>query len=209
MSQNWSFQCPPSMRPHVQSVLAGEYDIAYDNPKPVILDVGANIGSFALWASRRWPGSFIHCYEPLPENFAALEGNVAPVKSRVVLNNHAIGEPGQRKLFLGRNNCGEASFFDLGEQSRDWVNVEARAPATLPKADILKLDTEGSEVEILSGLPDLTFDLVLLEYHSEENRRTVDRLLQDYILVGGRVRGAHRGVLKYVRRPLFEALTAR
>ena len=197
------------MRPHVQSVFAGEYDIPYDNPNPVVLDIGANIGSFAIWASRRWPGSFIHCYEPLPENFAALEANLGHLTGRVVLNQYAVGEPGQRKLFLGRNNCGEASLFDIGEQSSEWVSVETRAPATLPKGDILKLDTEGAEVEIVSGLENLSFDIVLLEYHSEENRRIVDRLLQGYILVGGHVRGAHRGVLKYVRRALFDAVSTR
>jgi len=197
------------MRPHVQSVLAGEYDTPYDNPAPVILDVGANVGSFAIWASRRWPGSFIHCYEPLPENFAALEANLTPLSGRVALNNWAIGDPGHRKLFLGRNNCGEASFFDLGEQSSEWVNVETRAPATLPKADVLKLDTEGGEVEILSGLPEIAFDLVLLEYHSEENRRNTDRLLRDYVLVGGRIRCLHRGVLKYVHRRLLDSRPSR
>lgn len=193
------------MRPHVQSVLSGEYDIGYDKPQPTILDVGANIGSFAIWASRRWPRSFIHCYEPLPENFAALSANLTSLAGRVALNNWAIGDPGQRKLFLGRNNCGEASFFDLGEQRPEFVTVEAKAPATLPKADILKIDTEGAEVEILSALPALDFDLVLLEYHSEENRRSTDGLLRDYVLSGGHVRSPHRGVLKYLHKRLFNS----
>jgi len=204
MSHSFALQCPESMRPHVQSVLSGEYDIGYNKPAPIILDLGANIGSFAVWASRRWPRSFIHCYEPLPENFAALTANLAPLKGQVALNNWAIGAPGQRKLFLGRNNCGEASFFDLGEQRPEFVVVEAKAPTTLPKADILKLDTEGAEVEILSALPELGFDLILLEYHSEENRRSTDALLRDYVLSGGHVRCPHRGVLKYLHKRLFD-----
>jgi len=193
------------MRPHVQSVLSGEYDVPYNNPRPVILDLGANIGSFAFWACRRWPLSFIHCYEPLPENFATLKANLAPLSHRVVLNNWAIGDPSWHKLFLGHNNCGEASFFDLGEQRPEWVQVETRAPATLPKANILKLDTEGAEIEILSGLPEIAFDVVLLEYHSEENRRSVDRLLENYILIGGHARCAHRGVLKYAHRSVVDS----
>jgi hypothetical protein len=41
------------MRRHVQKVLAGEYDIPYRHKAPVILDIGANVGSFAAWALKR------------------------------------------------------------------------------------------------------------------------------------------------------------
>lgn len=44
---------------------------------------------------------------------------------------------------------------------------------------------------------------VVLEYHPESNRRRVDALLADYVLVGGQVRCPHRGVMKYVHRPYF------
>jgi len=51
--------CPPSMAAHVQKVLRGEYEVSYQHPHPVILDIGANVGSFAAWAMQRWPGCFI------------------------------------------------------------------------------------------------------------------------------------------------------
>ena len=113
-----NIECPATMRRHVQKVLGGEYDIPYRHSAPVILDIGANVGSLAAWALKRWPGCYVHCYEPLPDNFA----------------------------LLGRNNCGEASFYDIGEQTTDTVEVETRAPSVLPKAQIVKIDTEGSEV---------------------------------------------------------------
>jgi hypothetical protein len=40
--------CPPSMVVHVQRVLRGEYDVPYEHPGPVVLDIGANIGAFAI-----------------------------------------------------------------------------------------------------------------------------------------------------------------
>ena len=124
-----NLSCPPSMAAHAQKVLRGEYDIPYQHPHPVILDIGANIGSFAVWASQRWPGCVIHCYEPLPANFELLERNLAHLQgSTVVLNNVAIGNPDHTRLFLGKNNCGEASFFDLGEQTSESVEVVTRAP---------------------------------------------------------------------------------
>ncbi len=196
--------CPASMVVHVQQVLRGEYDIRYEHPAPAILDVGANIGGFAVWALGRWPGCSIHCYEPLPENFELLQKNLGQLdRSRVRLHPHAIGRPGRRRLYRGRNNWGEASFFDLGEQTSDWVEVDVLAPETLPPAQILKLDAEGAEIEILSGSPSIDFDVVLMEYHSESNRRAADDLLADYILCGGAVRSPHRGVFKYLHRRLL------
>ena len=41
-------------------------------------------------------------------------------------------------------------FYDIGEQSTATIEVETRAPEVLPKAQIVKIDTEGSEVDILS-----------------------------------------------------------
>jgi hypothetical protein len=64
------------MRYHVQKVLGGEYEVPYRATRPVILDIGANVGSFAAWALGRWPGAHIHCYEPLPDNFVLLQKNL-------------------------------------------------------------------------------------------------------------------------------------
>ncbi len=192
---------PPSMAVHVRKVLGGEYDLPYEHPDPVILDIGADIGAFAVWAVGRRPGCHLHCYEPLASNVERLRRNRAHLHAGAVsLHAFAIGEPSRTRLFLGRNNCGEASFFDLGEQSSEWVEVLTRSPDVLPRADLIKIDAEGSEVEILAGLGRIESDVIVLECHSESNRRRIDGLLADYVLVGGRVRGPHRGVLKYVHR---------
>jgi FkbM family methyltransferase len=195
--------CPATMAAHVEKVLQGEYDVPYQHKSPVILDIGANIGAFAAWAIERWPGCFVHCYEPLPSNFELLGRNLVALEGTTVsLHPHAVGDPNRTRLFLGKYNCGEASFYDLGEQTAESVEVETKAPDVLPKAQILKIDAEGSEIDILSGLEVIDFDAVLLEYHSEENRRRLDMLLPDYLLIGGAVRCLHRGVFKYVHRRL-------
>jgi FkbM family methyltransferase len=197
---------PATMGSHVQKVLGGEYNIPYRHSAPVILDIGANVGSFAAWALKRWPGCHVHCYESLPDNFALLTRNLGQFAgSSVSLNNFAVGDPSLTRLYLGRNNCGEASFYDIGEQSTVCVEVETRAPDVLPKAQIVKIDTEGSEVEILTRMTSLDFDAVMLEYHSEANRRKVEELLGDFFLIGGEIRGLHRGTLKFLHRRLVEA----
>jgi hypothetical protein len=52
----------------------------------------------------------------------------------VSLYNFAVGDTSLTRLYLGRNNCGEASFYDIGEQSTVCVEVETRASDVLPKA---------------------------------------------------------------------------
>lgn len=200
-----NIECAPSMRRHVQKVLNGEYEIPYQATRPTILDIGANFGSFAVWALRRWPGCHIHCYEPLPDNFDLLKKNLAQVpRESVTLYDFAVGDPSRKRLHLGLSNCGEASFYDIGEQSPTFVEVETKAPSVLPKAHIMKIDTEGAEIDILERLTSFDFDVILLEYHSEANRRKVDALLENFFLVGGEVRHLHRGTLKYMHRRLFQ-----
>ena len=85
---------PATMGSHVQKVLGGEYNIPYRHSAPVILDIGANVGSFAAWALKRWPGCHVHCYEPLPDSFALLTRNLGQFAgSSVSLNNFAVGDP--------------------------------------------------------------------------------------------------------------------
>jgi len=206
-----NIECPPSLQAHVRKVLHGEYDVGYVASRPVILDIGANVGSFAAWALSRWPRYHLKNNNPLPENFVLLKRNHGHLESKCVeLNNFAIGDPSRTRLFLGRTNCGEASLYDVGEQTNVAVEVVTRPPASLPPAQILKIDTEGSEIDILTGIPAIDFDAVLLEYHSDESRRKADAILRDYLLCGGQAyhlqhgsQHLHRGTMKYLHRRLF------
>lgn len=56
-----------------------QYDLdpAYSMPdRPIILDVGANVGVFSIFAKRRWPGAEIYAFEPLPLLVEALHANL-------------------------------------------------------------------------------------------------------------------------------------
>ena len=188
------------MQPHVEKIFQGEYDVPYESSeKIVILDIGANVGGFACWSKLRWPNSKIYCFEPLKENFKFLQQNTITL-DEVHLIHKAVGDPAKTKLFLGKNNCGENSFFDLGEQRSDFELVETLHPSELPKANVLKIDTEGSEWDILSRMSQINFDVILLEYHSEEFRRNIDALLSEYCLIGGEARTLDRGILKYIHK---------
>lgn len=199
----FALRCPPDMHGHVLEVLNGGYDVPgleFDAP-PRILDLGACVGDFAVWAAHRWPGAIIACFEPNPKAFALLEDNLRG--TGVALHQAAVRAiAGSAPLYFGRQNLGEATFYGTETHTAGSVLVECASAMNLSDCDVLKIDTEGCEVEILreylrrDGLP----RAILLEFHSEEDRRHIDVILGGlYSLVRGRIAHAGMGTLCYVR----------
>lgn len=58
---------------------------------PVVVDAGANIGLFSLFAVDRWPGATVHAFEPAPEVFEVLRLNAAAMPG-VRVHQVALGE---------------------------------------------------------------------------------------------------------------------
>ena len=199
-----SLACPVNMLPHVRQVFAGEYDVSISPLSPVILDIGANVGAFTVWASRRWPGSLIHSYEPILENFKLLVRNLAYVNSRskaypvncAVLNRDVEAI----EMKLGLNNTGESGLYDLGEQSEKREIVRVVQASSLPQADVIKIDTEGCEVEILEGLDLSKAKAIMLEVHRNEDRAAVLMRLMDFEVACHQQIMRNRWLIKLIRQ---------
>jgi FkbM family methyltransferase len=165
----------------LEAVLAGSYDVpglTFLTP-PRILDLGAHVGSFSVWAAARWPGAKITAYEPHPESFGMLVENVQGLDVKP----HAMAIVGEGraewvKLYEGATNTGQRSLFQTTEQQECGSIVPTMRAAHLPPADILKADTEGCEFEILLDYPYLTScTAVMLEWHSRADYDVLPRLL--------------------------------
>lgn len=195
------FTLPNDMKEAVDKIMNGEYGIPISIKHPVsILDLGANIGAFTFWALQKWECTSINCYEPLSTNFELLEKNIErnELQNIVKLHNVAVGNTSLTKIYKGKTNCGEASLFKRGTTIDEYEEVTTISPLELPYADIVKIDTEGSEVDIISQIQFQPM-VYLFEYHSEADRRTLDSLLQDYTLVGCDVPTFGCGVAKYIK----------
>jgi hypothetical protein len=79
--------------------------------------------------------------------------------------------------------------------------VKVMSAKHLPQCDIIKIDTEGAEIEILENLVHFP-NIFLVEFHSAYNRRKIDELLLDYTLIECTMRGWNYGILKYVKSSL-------
>jgi hypothetical protein len=146
------------MQPHLQLVLDGEYAIDFGITPKTVLDLGANVGAFAVWARERWPQARIICYEPDPRNVHNLREN-APFAE---INAAAVGTFGSCRIIDGVNNCGETQVEPNGP-------IGCTHPSALPCSEIVKIDAEGSEVDILSGYDLSHTKWVVLEAHGDSN----------------------------------------
>ena len=189
-------QVPDNMIKHIEKIFKGEYDIPYKNTNPVILDIGGNVGGFCLWANKRWANSKIYSYEPIKNNFNLLKENTKDMNN-IVISNVAIGSKTEtRRMHYGAHNVGECSFINGAEQVEKGEEVSVMSASLLPDANIVKIDTEGAEIEILENMI-IKPDVYLIEFHSAYNRRRIDNILYDYTLMSADISLPNYGIVKY------------
>ena len=135
------------------------YDLTLDQSAPVIVDIGANSGLFALRLKQLYPSAKISCYEPFPPNFVQLQNTISVNKLESVTPiQKAVGaRPGRTKLYIHKRNMGGHSFYATEALNTDHVDVEViDLPSILGDlqhdVDLLKLDCEGAEFDILMSL---------------------------------------------------------
>jgi FkbM family methyltransferase len=151
--------------------------------EPQVVDVGAHIGAFALWAAEQYPGLRIVCFEPDPEAFRYLVQNVHGISARV--RECALGAS-RRTAPLARPLPGGAISTLKTAAANDAVDVEVvpfeEVIDELSDVALLKLDCEGSEYElVLETSPSAWARVrrIVMEYHAvpgHEPSELVERL---------------------------------
>ncbi|MGX7947803.1 FkbM family methyltransferase [Oleidesulfovibrio alaskensis] len=208
--------------PAGESFLAGDIFLRNEYPltglkgvfrKPVIVDVGANVGLFALYMHLNIKGAVIHCFEPSAALCGALRRNLAGCPE-VRLHAVALSDHDGRELFnLNTRKAGQSSLHSVtGPQGEGWVreHVDVRHAGRafdelgIDHADILKIDTEGSEPEILESLgPRLDgVKHLYIEYHSLRDLARIRALLSGFEETSCVARGDAVGVLRFMHRSL-------
>jgi FkbM family methyltransferase len=199
--------CPETMRAHVQKVMDGEYDVPQlSDSVATVLDIGANVGGFSLWASRRWPNARIMAYEPAKENVKLWAENCKHLNGATLTTAAVSESTGPARLFHGKHNCGECGLRDLGEQNLDaFEEVQTVSPHSLPTADFVKIDTEGCELEIVRGMDLSKTKGMALEWHSDNDRLQIVDILgrRGFKVVEDKEVQPHRGIIKAVRETVL------
>lgn len=170
-----------------------------------VVDVGANVGMAACLFAQRWPEANVYCYEPDPESFAKLQENTKNNQRIKAMPYGICKETGIVKLFQGKHG----SVTNSIKQSKlnydaCHADVTMFAPNSLPEnIDVLKIDTEGCELEILRELHSQRkldgIALIYVEFHSALDLRKINELLEStHVLCRGNITDLHRGELTYI-----------
>ena len=125
------------------------------------IDIGANFGLYSLSASKKITNSGkIICFEPYPENYQALMKNISINNlSKIITENKAVGDSqGKLKLYYqpNENNLGMVSASYIENSVVHEVEVisldKYLETQPLNKIDLIKIDVEGFEYHVLSGM---------------------------------------------------------
>ena len=147
------------------------------NNDDVVIDVGAHIGLFALFASQFCKNGKIFCYEPIKENYKILIENIEMNQIQNIFpNNLAVTKETSRvKIFLNDDQSGHSMFI----QNKNFVEVDSKSLSDIfidngiKECDFLKLDCEGAEYEIIESLPSDLFTKInktAIEYHMVDTK---------------------------------------
>ena len=154
-----------------------------------VVDIGAGIGDFSLYAAHGRPGTVVYSFEPYPESFNLLKQNLVlnSVDNVLAFQTAIWREAGQLTL---DQSAGEPLQFNTKEgavtgEANEGMVVNAITlkgvfdQFKIEKIDLLKLDCEGAEYAILSATAAETFEKIkhiIMEYHDIDDEKDHLRL---------------------------------
>lgn len=144
--------------------------------RPVVFDVGANQGETIRAFQKYLPDCTIHAFEPAPETYRVLCTATSSAPN-VILNNVALGSAADERPLLVSSLSGMTSLLQSGKDY--WGNVIDSVPVRITtidayrsqnkieRIDVIKLDTQGFDLEVLRGsavaLAEGSIHLILIE----------------------------------------------
>jgi len=159
------------------------------NGNGICIDIGSNVGAFSIVYNDRFKK--IYCYEPAEYTFNECKKNLSKY-SNIEVYNFAITNKSDElvklKSYKELNYSGNASLID----SPEWDNNNYEYVKTKSFQDILneclisgeknyiKIDTEGSEYDMLMNQDLSMIDFLAVEIHLQLGREKMNEL-RDYL----------------------------
>jgi len=149
------------------------FDIRNDN---VVIDIGAHIGLFSIYASQFCHAGKILAFEPIKENYDVLLENIQLNHlSNVSAFNLAVSDKSSSlKIYLNQSDNAAHTIYGAG---KNFIEIKSTTlkeiiDSKCDEIDMIKLDCEGAEYDILESLPKDYFkriEKMCMEYHIIDN----------------------------------------
>ncbi len=162
--------------------------------RPVVVDIGANVGFFSLFVASRYPRATVAAVEPIPGNCRQLARNIGlnPQAALQYRQAAVYGHTGSIELSFeaAEDFTTAASVFSHPASRSETLEVACFSLADLldefgfDRCDLMKMDCEGAEYAALYGASAevlARFDQMVIEVHRaegpEENIASLARFL--------------------------------
>lgn len=158
----------------IQEYSAPGFELHNDD---IILDIGAHIGLFSLFASQFCKNGKIFCFEPIKENYEELVNNIKinNIKNIISFNCAVSNKTEKIKIYLNDDESGHSMFLE----NSNYVEVDSISiidilqKNAIDKCNFLKLDCEGAEYEIINLLSEnylQRIEKTVIEYHMADTK---------------------------------------
>jgi FkbM family methyltransferase len=141
------------------------------------VDVGANVGYFSILASEL--GAKVIAFEPSRENRELLEQNIKDNNCDVKVYSQALSDKTESGFLYTNKTPGQCSLIGSGDGEK--VECTRFDDLKLPVPDMIKIDTEGSERQVLEGMQSvLTTDKPITLIIEDWKNELIDWLKRTY-----------------------------
>jgi len=156
------------------------------------IDVGAHLGTYTNLIIKNYEKCKVVMFEPQTQIFKALKSRYLEQKNILALNYAISSKNGLKKLYLNKHDL--TSTFLKFNSKNSWLNYKAKLFSSsvigmtkkieivktrtlkkiidtkkIKKIDLIKIDTEGHELEVLKGIGSRISKIkcVLIEFHQD------------------------------------------
>jgi FkbM family methyltransferase len=177
--------------------------------KQVVVDIGANIGYYALIEAKA--GALVYAIEPVPTNFKRLTHN-AEINQYKNIKPYQLAI-GDKNTILQMKLTDKSNLHHITDKKTDnTIDVEVLTLDTFLKdkktPDIVRMDVEGYEYQIIKGMPKTLKKMkpgswLFIEIHNIPNKQELFDILSEAGFV------VKRKIKECKESPLFSYLTYR
>lgn len=213
----------PNNDTHYKKYKAGVYNneimfykqILSQYESPILIEGGANVGFF----SRKLANDCgeIHCFEPVSEVFNCLEHNTADLENVYVNKLGLYDENCQKEIHVSTSHCQGSSLdsrivnrfgkiFSEKKEKIDLIKLsDYLKNAGLDRVHLVKLDIEGSEINVIRELFESgqLFDNIVFESYFMEDIESIGKIVEnkpDFFMEKRQIKGISQPMYHIRRR---------